>query len=55
MAYTKVNWQNEVTPANQANLDKMDQGIKDAHDQLAAFSTIEYENAWSAGRGLPAG
>lgn len=34
MAYTKINWQNGVTPLNATNLNKMDQGIYDAHQLI---------------------
>lgn len=34
MAYTKIGWKNNVTPLNEQNLDKMDQGILEAHQAL---------------------
>lgn len=34
MAYKPVEWINNVTPLNAANLNYMDQAIKSAHDQL---------------------
>lgn len=38
MAYTKVNW-DEITPISAANLDQMDQGIKDNASLLDNHST----------------
>lgn len=36
MSYTKTNWQNNQAPAiNAANLNKMEDGIEEAHDDLA--------------------
>lgn len=32
--YTKIGWENGVTPLNATNLNKMDQGIYDAHEAL---------------------
>ena len=34
MAYTKTNWQDGVTPLSAANMNKIEQGIKDAHDAI---------------------
>lgn len=35
MAYTKVNWQNGATALSAENFNHMDQGIADAHDDIA--------------------
>jgi hypothetical protein len=35
LPYSKVNWTDNVTPENAANLGKMDQGIKDLDDSLS--------------------
>jgi superfamily II RNA helicase len=40
MAYTKNNWINGVTPINGTNLNKIEQGIYEAHKKL---EDIEYE------------
>jgi len=41
MAYTKIGWVNDRTPAiNQNNLNHMDQGIYDAHQELAEYEDI---------------
>lgn len=40
MAYTKIGWKNNVTPLNEQNLDKMDQGILEAHQALDDLGTI---------------
>lgn len=41
MAYTKIGWVNDRTPAiNQNNLNHMDQGIYDAHQKLAEYEDI---------------
>lgn len=34
MAYEKTNWVNNQTPLNEANLNKLEQGVKDAHDNV---------------------
>lgn len=44
MAYTqyeKINWENEVTPLNQTNLNHMDQGIYDASIDPAVITLAE--------------
>lgn len=41
MAYTKLGWVNDQAPAlNQTNLNHMDQGIYDAHQELAEYEDI---------------
>lgn len=41
MAYTKIGWVNDRTPAiNQNNLNHMDQGIYDAHQELSEYEDI---------------
>lgn len=35
MAYNKTNWQDDVTPLSATNLNKMEQGIADAHAHLS--------------------
>lgn len=41
MAYTKLGWVNDRTPAlNQTNLNHMDQGIYDAHHELSQYEDI---------------
>ena len=41
MAYTKLGWVNDQAPAlNQTNLNHMDQGIYDAHSELAEYEDI---------------
>lgn len=41
MAYTKLGWVNDRAPAlNQTNLNHMDQGIYDAHQELAEYEGI---------------
>ena len=37
MAYEKVNWENDVTEANENTLGQMDQGIKDNSDDISDF------------------
>ncbi|NOK15283.1 hypothetical protein, partial [Corallococcus exercitus] len=58
MAYSKTNWQDNVTPLSAANLNKIEQGIADAHavtdtytaaDVLAKLKTVD-----GAGSGLDA-
>lgn len=40
MAYTKTTWVNGTTPAvNATNLNKIEQGIADAHDMLTTGGT----------------
>ena len=34
MAYEKTNWVNDQTPLNEVNLNKLEQGVKDAHDGI---------------------
>lgn len=34
MAYTKTNWQDNVTPASAQNMNKIEQGIEDAHNTV---------------------
>ena len=34
MAYEKTNWVNNQTPLNEVNLNKLEQGVKDAHDGI---------------------
>ena len=34
MAYEKTNWVNNQTPLNEVNLNKLEQGVKEAHDDL---------------------
>jgi|LSQX01.1.fsa_nt_gb hypothetical protein len=34
MAYQKTNWVNNQTPLNENNLNKLEQGVKDAHDEV---------------------
>lgn len=34
MAYTKTNWQDNVTPVSAQNMNKIEQGIEDAHNSL---------------------
>ena len=34
MAYQKTNWVNNQTPLNENNLYKLEQGVKDAHDEV---------------------
>jgi len=34
MAYEKTNWVNNQTPLNEVNLNKLEQGVKDAHDNI---------------------
>ena len=34
MAYEKTNWVNDQTPLNQVNLNKIEEGVKDAHDNI---------------------
>jgi hypothetical protein len=43
MAYTKTTWENSpstATPISAANLNKMEEGIEDAHDHIAASSAV---------------
>jgi hypothetical protein len=35
MAYTKTNWQDNVTPVSATNLNKIEEGIANAHTDLA--------------------
>ena len=34
MAYQKTRWVNNETPLNEGNLNKLEQGVKDAHDVI---------------------
>jgi len=49
MAYTKVNWQNGVTPENATTLGQMDQGIADAHAGLPPTPVVNGQ--WIKGVG----
>lgn len=43
MAYTKTNWENTpstLTPISAANLNKMEEGIEDAHDHMASSAAV---------------
>ena len=55
MSYTKTNWQdlpNTTTPINASNLNKMEQGIYDAHN-IGKYSTSEVEiGTWTNGSKL---
>lgn len=46
MAYTKIGWINERSPAiNQDNLNHMDQGIYDAHQMVTLVDTLRFRKA----------
>lgn len=34
MAYTKITWQNEITPLNAENMNRIEEGIEDAHTAI---------------------
>lgn len=43
MAYTKTNWEDTpstATPVSAANLNKIEEGVEDAHDHIAATSAV---------------
>lgn len=42
MAYSKIVWENEITPLNQSNLNHMDEGIYEAHELLDALFNSVY-------------
>lgn len=46
MAYTKIGWINDRSPAiNQDNLNHMDQGIYDAHQMVTLLDTLRFRKA----------
>jgi len=46
MAYSKTTWVNNTTPAiNATNLNNMETGIEDAHDEIANTTSISCHNA----------
>lgn len=40
MAYEKTNWQANITPLSPANMNKIEQGIYDAHTKLDQITRI---------------
>ena len=48
MAYTKTNWVNGTTPLSSDNMNKIEQGIYDAHDALIGIISITKKTMESA-------
>lgn len=40
MAYSKLEWQNNVTPLNAANLNRMENGIQEALDKASEITEL---------------
>lgn len=47
MAYTPTDWTDGVTPVNAALMDKIEQGIDQAHDAIANLTSVEYEGTYN--------
>jgi hypothetical protein len=46
MAYSKTDWENNISPyINATNLDKMETGIDEAHDEISKTTLISCHNA----------
>lgn len=48
MSYSRINWQNNVTPLNAENMNKMDAAIAEHDDAIAAKVTVVDENSDNA-------
>jgi hypothetical protein len=44
MAYTPTNWQNDVTPLDETNMNHIELGVKAAHDTIASLTTTVNEH-----------